>query len=183
MILSSQKHTRRNIIFILKALTLVFLVICTPLFGTRDSGPSQKQFISWDQFHQDTLLLVEKIKEQGPWDGIIAITRGGLVPAAILSHALNIKIIDTIGILSYDEETRKKTLKFKILKNTQLKQGKWLIVDDLVDTGDTAEIIKEMIPEGFLVAVYAKPKGESSANIFAKKINQNIWIVFPWEEY
>ncbi len=182
MISSPSKHKGRQIIFILKAWALAFLILCAPLLGGDTSKIPQKQFITWDQFHEDTLALVEEIKKQGPWDGIVAITRGGLIPAGILSHALNIKIIDTLGISSYDEETNIKTSKFKILKKARAKEGKWLIVDDLVDTGDTADIVKEMIPDGFFVAIYAKPKGEHSANLFGKKIPQDIWVVFPWEK-
>lgn len=141
-----------------------------------------KEFISWDQFHKDTISLGEELKKQGPWDGIIAITRGGLVPAAILAQELNIKMIDTICISSYDDEKKAKSDNFKVLKNAQEKPGKWLIVDDLVDSGDTAKVVKKLFPLGVVACVYAKPKGESSADIFFKRIAQETWIVFPWEK-
>src|SRR5438046_9057573 len=58
--------------------------------------------VSWDQFHRDCRALTWRLNEVGPFHAIIAITRGGLVPAAIVARELGIRIIDTVGIASFD---------------------------------------------------------------------------------
>jgi len=46
--------------------------------------------VSWDQLHRDARALAWRLAELGPWKGIIAITRGGLVPAAVVARELEI---------------------------------------------------------------------------------------------
>lgn len=61
--------------------------------------------ISWAELHRDTRFLSHMLHEKGPWKGIIAITRGGLVPAALIARELDIRLIDTICVTSYDSGT------------------------------------------------------------------------------
>ena len=58
--------------------------------------------VSWDQFHRDCRALTWRLNEVGPFHAVIAITRGGLVPAAIVARELGLRVIDTICIASYD---------------------------------------------------------------------------------
>ena len=58
--------------------------------------------VSWDQFHRDCRALTWRLNEVGPFHAVIAITRGGLVPAAIVARELGIRTIDTVCIASYD---------------------------------------------------------------------------------
>ena len=58
--------------------------------------------VSWDQFHRDCRALTWRLNEVGPFHAVIAITRGGLVPAAIVARELGVRIIDTVCIASYD---------------------------------------------------------------------------------
>ena len=148
----------------------------------RQEKKVDKLFIDWKTFQKDTIALAEKVKGLGPWDGIIAVARGGLIPAAILGNVLGIKRIDTICISSYSDETKKQEANAKILKEIENRPGKWLIVDDLVDTGSTAKIIKQHMPKAFIACVYAKPQGKPTVDIYEKDIPQETWIVFPWEE-
>ena len=63
----------------------------------------EKNFnVSWDQLHRDTKALSWRLAEKGPWQRVVAIARGGLVPAAIVARELNIRLIDTVCIASYD---------------------------------------------------------------------------------
>ena len=58
--------------------------------------------ISWVELHRDARYLSEVLHKKGPWKGIIAVTRGGLVPAALVARELDIRLIDTICVTSYD---------------------------------------------------------------------------------
>ena len=60
--------------------------------------------VSWDQFHRDCRALTWRLNEVGPFHAVIAITRGGLVPAAIVARELGVRVIDTVCIASYDHD-------------------------------------------------------------------------------
>ncbi len=141
-----------------------------------------KMILSWEEFHRDTKALAEMLRERGPWDGIIAVARGGLVPAAIIAHALGIRSIDTVCIASYHDETHAKTMDLEVLQDIASKPGRWIVVDDLVDTGETAKIVRRQVPSAFIACVYAKPLGQECTDIFFRPVEQKTWIVFPWEE-
>src|SRR5260370_4314077 len=57
--------------------------------------------VSWDQFHRDCRALTWRLNEVGPFHAVIAITRGGLVPAAIVARELGVRVIVTVCIASY----------------------------------------------------------------------------------
>jgi xanthine phosphoribosyltransferase len=56
-----------------------------------------------------------------------------------------------------------------------------LIVDDLVDTGRTAKIVREMLPKAHFATVYAKPMGRPMVDTFITEVSQDTWIYFPWD--
>src|SRR3954468_12539897 len=67
----------------------------------------QKQFpVSWDQFHRDARALAWRLAEAGPFAAIVCITRGGLVPAALVARELGIRVIETVCVSSYDHITQ-----------------------------------------------------------------------------
>jgi xanthine phosphoribosyltransferase len=134
--------------------------------------------ISWDQLHRDSKALAWRLLESGPWKGIVAITRGGLVPAAIIARELDIRLIDTVCISSYDWQDQGRT---RILKTVQGDGRGWLIVDDLVDTGGTARIVRELLPRAHFATVYAKPEGRPLVDTFVTEVSQDTWILFPWD--
>ena len=102
--------------------------------------------VTWEEFYLNARALAWRLMEEQPWEGIVAITRGGLVPTAIIARELRIRKIDTVGILSYTEENTQ--IDPLVIKSCQIEaEGKgWLVVDDLVDTGATAKIVREMLP-------------------------------------
>ena len=59
--------------------------------------------VSWDEFHRDAKALAERLASAGPWRGIVAISRGGLVPATIIARALNIRVVETVSVVAYDQ--------------------------------------------------------------------------------
>lgn len=154
---------------------------------TDNVQPSPKRLpISWDRFHQDTQSLAAKINESilkdgQKFKGILAIARGGLIPAAIAATELDIRLVETFCIATYDDDEMQtgETI-FKDVDNLGDGTG-WLVVDDLVDTGKTFNILKKRLPKAYFAAVYAKPLGVREANCYLTTIDQDIWIEFPWE--
>ncbi len=152
------------------------------------SGPQQKIFpVSWDQFHRDARALTWRLSGAGPFSAIVAITRGGLVPAAIVARELDIRLIETVCVASYHDYTTQGDL--KVMKTVAEElitrcggNGKGiLIVDDLVDTGKTAKVVREMLPEAHFATVYAKPQGRPMVDTFITEVSQDTWIYFPWD--
>lgn len=138
--------------------------------------------VSWDQLHRDckalTWKLMERQKEHGGWHGIIAVARGGLVPAAIIARELNIRHVDSVCIKSYDDTMQGD---IEILKAIESDGEGFLIIDDLVDTGRTGEELRKMLPKAYFATVYAKPKGLSVVDTFVTEVSQDTWILFPWD--
>ena len=135
--------------------------------------------ISWEQLHRDSKALAWKLLELDFFKGIIAITRGGLVPAAIISRELDIRLVDTVCVSGYDWMDQKGEI--EILKPIDDHGEGWLIVDDLVDTGKTAKIVRDMLPTAHFSTVYAKPAGKPLVDTFVTEVSQNTWILFPWD--
>lgn len=135
--------------------------------------------ISWEQLHRDCRALSWRLLEKGPFEGILAITRGGLVPAAILARELDIRFIDTVCVSTYDWKTQ--TKKATVLKGFEGSGKNWLLVDDLVDTGKTAKVVRDMVPEAHFATVYAKPEGRPLVDTYITEVSQDTWILFPWD--
>jgi len=134
--------------------------------------------ISWEQLQRDCRALSRLLLERGPWAGICAITRGGLVPAAIIARELDIRLIETLCISSYDWQTRGEP---STLKRPNADGAGWLLVDDLVDTGRTARLARTMLPAAHFATVYAKPEGRALVDTFITEVSQDTWILFPWD--
>ena len=147
----------------------------------------QKAFpVSWDQFHRDARALAWRLSSAGPFSAIVAITRGGLVPAAIVARELELRVIETVCVASYHDYQRQGGL--KVLKtiaadvaNLDEGGGKLLVIDDLVDTGATAKVVREMLPGAHFATVYAKPLGRQQVDTFITEVSQDTWIYFPWD--
>jgi xanthine phosphoribosyltransferase len=144
-------------------------------------GPVRKDFpVSWEELHRNARALSWRLAELGPWKGIIAITRGGLVPAAILARELDVRLIDTVCIASYDHQSQRESRVLKSAVAVGDGEG-WLIVDDLVDTGRTARVVREMLPKAHFATIYAKPAGRPLVDTFITEVSQDTWIFFPWD--
>jgi xanthine phosphoribosyltransferase len=140
--------------------------------------------VSWDQFHRDCRALTWRLAEEGPFSAVVCVTRGGLVPSAIVARELEIKMIETLCIASYHSYTAQGELRvIKGISDGMKKDGGRgvLIVDDLVDTGSTAMVVREMLPEAHFATVYAKPKGRPLVDTFVTEVSQDTWIYFPWD--
>ncbi len=137
--------------------------------------------ISWEQLHRDSKALAWRLLEQAPWSRIIAITRGGLVPAAIIARELEIRVIDTVCVSSYAWQDQGESTVLKAFQSIPGEQSRCLIIDDLVDTGRTARIVRQMLPQAHFATVYAKPAGRPLVDTFITEVSQDTWILFPWD--
>ncbi|HEX7967122.1 MAG TPA: xanthine phosphoribosyltransferase [Stellaceae bacterium] len=147
--------------------------------------PTKTFPVSWDELHRHSRALAWRLIELGPWQGIIAVTRGGLVPAAIVARELDVRLVDTVCIASYaarqqgavDSDRGAVT----VLKRIEGDGAGYLIIDDLVDTGETARVVRDMLPKAHFATVYAKPAGRPLVDTFVTEVSQDTWILFPWE--
>ena len=154
---------------------------------TEQKVPEKIFPVSWDQFHRDARALAWRLAGAGPFSAVVAITRGGLVPAGIVARELDIRIIETVCVASYHDYKSQGPL--KVLKGVAKEvaalgggDGKGvLIVDDLVDTGRTAKVVREILPKAHFATVYAKPMGRPLVDTFITEVSQDTWIYFPWD--
>jgi xanthine phosphoribosyltransferase len=143
--------------------------------------------VTWDEFHRDAKALASQLVFLGPWRGIVAISRGGLVPATIIARALNIRVVETVSVVAYDQLSQGEEEVLGEPKVTKLPdfagdgEG-FLIVDDLVDSGTTARVVRALLPKARFACVYAKPAGRGLADYVLTEVSQDTWIVLPWEQ-
>jgi xanthine phosphoribosyltransferase len=140
--------------------------------------------VSWDQFHRDARALAWRLSTAGPFVGVVAVTRGGLVPAAIVARELDLRLVDTFCVTSYVNETKQGTA--EVLKGaspllTDRSGERVLVIDDLVDTGATMKLVRAALPKAHVATVYAKPQGRPQVDTFITEVSQDTWIYFPWD--
>jgi xanthine phosphoribosyltransferase len=151
------------------------------------SPGAEKNFpVSWDEFHRDARALAWRLSGAGPFQAIVAVTRGGLVPAAIVARELGIRLIESVCVASYSHQTQGELKVLKTVADSIITVGGGrgkgvLIVDDLVDTGKTARIVREILPDAHFATVFAKPMGRPMVDTFITEVSQDTWIFFPWD--
>jgi len=141
--------------------------------------------VSWEELHRNAKALAWRLLEISAWKGIIAITRGGLVPAAIVARELDIRVIETVSVIGYhsDDNNPQQAKEARIVKpaaNVGDGSG-WLVIDDLADTGRTMDMLRKILPKAHYAAVYAKPLGRPMVDTFITEVSQDTWIYFPWD--
>lgn len=141
--------------------------------------------ISWPELHRDSRFLSHVLHEKGPWKGIIAVTRGGMIPAALVARELDIRLVDTVCVTSYDAgaagQAEQVQGSVQVLKTVPGDGEGFLLIDDLVDTGGTARVVRSLVPKAHFATLYAKPAGRAVVDTFVKEFKQNKWIYFPWD--
>ncbi|RXV60409.1 xanthine phosphoribosyltransferase [Roseovarius sp. A46] len=153
---------------------------------TPDRLPHEKGFhVSWDQLHRDARALAWRLQGEAPetgWRAVVAITRGGMAPAMIVARELDIRVVDTISVKSYNHQTQSEPVVIKSPDAGVVGDGAGvLIVDDLVDTGRTLEVVRAHLPRAHVATVYAKPLGRAQVHTFVTEVSQDTWIFFPWD--
>ncbi len=136
--------------------------------------------VSWEELHRTSKALAWRLLELGPFTGIIAVTRGGLVPAAIVARELEVRLIETACLASYQAQERGEV---EVMKAPEMAGDgeSWLIIDDLVDTGETGKMLRQLLPKAHFATVYAKPLGRPVVDTFITEVSQDTWIFFPWD--
>jgi xanthine phosphoribosyltransferase len=145
--------------------------------------------VTWDQLHRDARALAWRLMDQGPFAGVVAITRGGLIPAAIIARELDVRLVETVSIVTYAAgstgtliEEEKGGAPVVIKPPVAAGDGTgFLVVDDLVDTGATARVVRALLPRAYFAALYAKPAGRELMDSFITEVSQDTWILFPWD--
>lgn len=138
--------------------------------------------VTWDEVHRDTRALVDRLAPFGPWKGIVAIARGGLVPATIVARELSIRLLDTLCIATYDDREKGLLTVLKIPETAAAGGGAgWLVIDDLVDTGTTLKAARGLLPRAHFATIYGKPDGLPLVDTFVHRVPQEAWVTFPWD--
>lgn len=140
-----------------------------------------KQYYSYEDFRRDLKTLTKKIDK--PFDTIMGISRGGLSMAQMLGEFYDIRKVYAINSIGYDDTT--KLDEVRVFNIPDLDGSKdVLIVDDIVDSGDTIlkilEILKERFPQiNFYVAsIFYKKSAKIAPNWFVQEPKE--WIEFFW---
>ena len=102
------------------------------------------------------------------------------MPAAVVARELEIRLIDTICISSYEGDKQEE---LNVIKDVQLEEdgSGWLIIDDLVDTGDTARAVRKMLPKAHFATVYAKPAGRPLVDTYITEVSPRHMDIFSWD--
>ena len=142
----------------------------------------RESFISWDELQKDARVLCQQLLPMGPWQGLIAITRGGLIPAGIVARELGIHHIQTLCLSAY-EGMQISDKSIKVIYAPEIENGGkgYIIIDDLVDTGKTAGVAKELFPNAYFATLCTKPKGEDLVDLSIRGFEQDTWVRFPWD--
>jgi len=143
--------------------------------------PSQS-ILDWTEIETLSQRLADILRPVGPFIGIAAITRGGLAPALLVAQELNIRLIDTIGLQTYQNRSLDRPTWVKPPSPHMGDGAGWLVIDDLTDTGTTLRHIRPLLPKATFAALYAKPAGKPLLDHYVTEVEQSCWLVFPWEK-
>ena len=151
--------------------------------GERRAMATQYATVTWDQLHRDARALASALMVRAPFKGVVAVTRGGLIPAAIIARELDCRLVETISIVSYAGERAEDQGEPQMIK-PPIAAGdgeNFLIIDDLVDSGETAKLVREVLPKAYFACLYAKPNGKPLTDQFVIEVPQETWVLFPWD--
>ena len=149
-----------------------------------DVPSSTSVAISWTRFHHDARRLAVQLCAAGAFSAIVAVTRGGLAPAAIVARELGVRVVDTLGVASYNAETLRGglTLTKPLAEMVRLRPSSdILVIDDLADTGETVRAVRALLPNAHLATLYVKPQGRPTVDSFVAEFPLDCWVYFPWD--
>ncbi len=135
--------------------------------------------------------MVKQLLQELPtdYDNIMVVTRGGMVPACLISEKTNIRNILVAAVMFYNgEERQKEPIFLQFPQDTQVHNRKILVVDDVWDTGNTVMAVRERLERAGanaeVAVLHFKPKNShfpptEKPNYFAEETDA--WIVYPWD--
>lgn len=143
---------------------------------------NKRLFLDWIQIDVACTMFANGLAyEISTPDLIVAVARGGMIPATLIARKLGVRRLDIFQCTSYEDGTDKQT-NLQVINIPKIRPDeKVLFIDDLVDTGETAKLIKSMYPNALFAALYAKPKGIDHVDFYFERHPQDLWIDFPWE--
>ena len=142
------------------------------------------RYISWPEYGNLAEALAEKVRSGGKkFDLVIGIARGGMPVAMVVSDHLGVKV-DFINVKSYDGIGRRTAPRILSTVTEDIEGESVLIVDDLVDQGDTIKTLKQYLderrPKALETAVlFKKPWSKFGPEYYLEVVDR--WIVFPFE--
>lgn len=142
---------------------------------------SDKRHIDWPEIVDRSTALADKLRELTEIKGVIAITTGGMIPACLVSRLLGVKNIQTFCISTYNDTERGANADIFHAPALLDHGDKWVVIDDLVDSGRTLTILREHYPKAVYGCLYAKPEGQPLTDHAVEIVTQDAWLVFPWE--
>ena len=138
--------------------------------------------ITWNDILEDSRKLANILKHNRiNFDCIVCVTRGGMIPATILAHELNIKYIDTVCISSYQSHQQQDIICLKPINDATKKFSNIVVIDELVDSGNTIKYIKNQLPNAYYCSLYVKEQSKNEVDLYIKQFSQDNWLNFPWE--
>lgn len=162
----------------------------------------KKTFVSWSEVEKHTQEILRQLtKDNWKPDYVVGLTRGGLVPANLISQYLDVPM-ETLKVSLRDDNSIPESNLW--MSEDALEQKRILIVDDINDSGATLSWIKEDWQESSLpddpkwqeiwgdtvrVAVLFDNEASKSeldinySSVTINKAQEDSWIVFPWEDW
>lgn len=151
-----------------------------------NGGSIKYEFVSWEHIYELTLKLAAEIEKRGAhYDCIVGVSRGGLIPARLLSDLLNLRELYVVGVVYYLEAGRRAgnpVITFPV--QGEVRGKRVLLADDVADSGDSLRVAKEHLRLAGASSIatatlYCKPWSRLKPDFFAE--TTEAWIVFPWE--
>lgn len=143
----------------------------------------EKKTVNYDYVSFIVDLLEQRVKKD--YDFIVGVSRGGLIPATMLAYKLKKKLF-AFGINTYDDTIQ--TDKYVVYQSipTLTKPTKILVVDDICDTGNTFNIIRDIYSKekhlSFeFASLFVKDSKSHLVDYYGLSVSDGIWLDFPWE--
>ena len=131
--------------------------------------PRHYYTVTWDQLHRDARALAWRLIGHGPFSGIVAITRGGLIPAAIVAREMEVRLVETVSWWPTAAARRtgpsSASRRWSSCRSAAGDGEGLLLIDDLVDTGATARVVRALLPKAHFATVYSKPAGGAGGHL------------------
>lgn len=152
----------------------------------RQENMSAKVFIDWNTIRLLSYDLAEKVRHLEP-KTIVAIARGGLIPATLIARQLDIRRMFVLNLTHYEEENQREQL---LEIESLLPHFNWndrvLLIDDINDTGLTLSKATEKVKTAgsqriSAVVLFEKPHTIYTPTYFGRQVRDTDWVVFPWE--
>ena len=143
----------------------------------------QKKAVSYEYISFIVDLLAQRVGTD--YDYIIGIGRGGLIPATMLAYKLNKKVL-AFGVQTYNNQIQDTNYYLYQQPNLLPAKSKYLVVDDICDSGNTFGIFKKLYSENKLhtfeyAALFAKDKSSHMVDYYGLSVSEGIWLDFSWE--